>query len=24
VQVLRPDMKIRARDGYYWAGVKTQ
>jgi len=20
VQVLRPDMKIRARDGYYWAG----
>jgi len=21
VQVLRPDMKIRARDGYYWAGT---
>jgi VWFA-related protein len=24
VQVLKPDMKIRARDGYYWAGIKTQ
>lgn len=24
VQVLRPEMKIRARDGYYWAGIKTQ
>ena len=23
VQVLKPDMKIRARDGYYWAGIKT-
>ena len=23
VQVLRPDMKVRARDGYYWAGIKT-
>ena len=23
VQVLRPEMKIRARDGYYWAGIKT-
>jgi len=22
VQVLKPDMKIRARDGYYWAGNK--
>lgn len=22
VQVLKPDMKIRARDGYYWAGTK--
>jgi VWFA-related protein len=22
VQVLKPDMKIRARDGYYWAGIK--
>ena len=21
VQVIRPDMKIRARDGYYWAGT---
>ena len=21
VQVLKPDMKIRARDGYYWAGT---
>lgn len=21
VQVLRPDMKVRARDGYYWAGT---
>ena len=24
VQVLKPDMKIRARDGYYWAGNKAQ
>ena len=24
VQVLRPDMKIRARDGYYWAGSKPE
>jgi VWFA-related protein len=24
VQVLRPDMKIRARDGYYWAGIKAE
>jgi len=23
VQVLRPYMKVRARDGYYWAGIKT-
>jgi len=23
VQVLKPDMKIRARDGYYWAGIKA-
>jgi VWFA-related protein len=23
VQVLKPAMKIRARDGYYWAGIKT-
>jgi VWFA-related protein len=22
VQVFKPDMKIRARDGYYWAGIK--
>lgn len=24
VQVNRPDLKVRARDGYYWAGGKTQ
>ena len=23
VQVLKPEMKIRARDGYYWAGIKA-
>jgi hypothetical protein len=23
VQVLRPEMNIRARDGYYWAGIKA-
>jgi len=23
VQVLKPDMKVRARDGYYWAGIKA-
>lgn len=24
VQVLKPDLKIRARDGYYWAGGKAE
>jgi hypothetical protein len=23
VQVLKPEMNIRARDGYYWAGIKA-